>query len=52
MHFVLSSCGAWKVRDDLFDYPAFYNNVVRWFEITDSTEEQAFVDDLLLWWNW
>ncbi|KAF8131920.1 hypothetical protein EV363DRAFT_1449624 [Boletus edulis] len=51
LQFALSSCGAWKPRDDLFDYPTFYNNILKWFQITDDSDEQAFVNDLLLWWN-
>ncbi|KAF8419799.1 hypothetical protein L210DRAFT_3615596 [Boletus edulis BED1] len=51
LRFALSSCGAWKPRDDLFDYPTFYNNILKWFQITDDADEQVFVNDLLLWWN-
>ena len=36
----------------LFDYSVFYNAIVRWFEDTDNAEEQAFIDDVLLLWNW
>ncbi|KAF8447389.1 hypothetical protein L210DRAFT_3330283, partial [Boletus edulis BED1] len=51
VRFALSSCGTWRLLDGIFDHTLFYNNIVNWFEVTEDAEDQAFVDDLLLWWN-
>ncbi|KAH0832176.1 hypothetical protein J3R83DRAFT_13091 [Lanmaoa asiatica] len=49
--FALSSCGSWRLVDELFDHLGFYNTVINWFEVTENAEEKAFVDDLWWWWN-
>ncbi|KAI9566124.1 hypothetical protein HD554DRAFT_2174837 [Boletus coccyginus] len=52
VRFALSSCGTWRLVDELFNHRDFYNAIIRWFEEEmEDVEERAFVDGLLLWWN-
>ena len=51
LRFALSSCGTWRITDGEFDYNTFYNNIVDFFENTETPGEDKFIRDLLLWWN-
>ncbi|KAF8835229.1 hypothetical protein BDN67DRAFT_913391 [Paxillus ammoniavirescens] len=51
LHFVLSSCGSWRITDEDFENKAFYRNIVNYFERPASQEQAKEVEDLLLWWN-
>lgn len=51
LRFALSGCGAWRVIDGEFNYDDFYNNIVDFFEDTETPDEKKVIQDLLLWWN-
>ena len=51
LRFALSNCGTWRIIDGEFDYDAFYNNIVDFFENTETLQEKRFIRDLLIWWN-
>ena len=52
LRFALSSCGTWRITDGEFDYDAFYNNIIDFFESVEALKEKKFIQDLLIWWNW
>ncbi|KAH0826949.1 hypothetical protein J3R83DRAFT_4576 [Lanmaoa asiatica] len=49
VQFALSSCGTWRLVDELFNHQDFYNTIIRWFKEMEDAEEKAFVDGLILW---
>ncbi|KAF8445724.1 hypothetical protein L210DRAFT_3610352 [Boletus edulis BED1] len=51
LRFALSSCGSWRIADGDFNYHCFYNNVVSFFECSETAEDKKFTQDLLFWWN-
>lgn len=51
LRFALSSCGAWRIVDGEFSYEDFYNNIVDFFEDTETPDDRDFIRELLLWWN-
>ncbi|KIM54426.1 hypothetical protein SCLCIDRAFT_31116 [Scleroderma citrinum Foug A] len=51
LHFALSSCNAWHIIDEDFDYEKFYHNITTFFEDIRTTQDKAAISKLLLWWN-
>lgn len=51
VHFALSSVSSWCSVDGDFDYEAFWNNVVDFFENCPDPIAQSRVDKLLEWWT-
>ncbi|KIM63189.1 hypothetical protein SCLCIDRAFT_24545 [Scleroderma citrinum Foug A] len=51
LHFALSSCNAWCLIDEDFDYVKFYKNILLFFEDTCTIWEKDEISDLLYWWN-
>ncbi|KIK20496.1 hypothetical protein PISMIDRAFT_105693 [Pisolithus microcarpus 441] len=51
LRFALSSCTSWRVIDEDFNYEAFYNNILTFFEECHTERDKAEVAELLLWWN-
>ena len=51
MHFALSSCNAWHLIDEDFDYVKFYKNILLFFKDTRTIQEKDEISDLLYWWN-
>ena len=51
VRFALTSCGTWRITDGEFDYNAFYNNIIDFFENSETQQEKKFIRDLLIWWN-
>ncbi|KAG1791062.1 uncharacterized protein HD556DRAFT_1445582 [Suillus plorans] len=49
--FALSSVSSWRTVDGNFDYEAFWNNVVDFFEDVPGPVTQRRVNDLLEWWT-
>ncbi|KAK7031882.1 hypothetical protein R3P38DRAFT_2522164, partial [Favolaschia claudopus] len=49
--FALSDAPSWNDTDGDFEYIAYYNNIVDWFEDVPGPIAQKEVDDLLAWWN-
>ncbi|KAJ7321286.1 hypothetical protein DFH08DRAFT_1033888 [Mycena albidolilacea] len=47
----LSDAGHWDDEDGAFNYPAFYNNIVEYFEFPPSPVARQKVALLLDWWN-
>ncbi|KAI6113855.1 hypothetical protein EDD16DRAFT_1440297, partial [Pisolithus croceorrhizus] len=51
LQFALSSCTSWHVIDEDFNYEAFYNNILMFFEECCTKWDKAKIAELLLWWN-
>lgn len=51
LRFALSSCTSWRVVDEDFNYEAFYNNILTFFEDCRTECDKAEIAELLLWWN-
>ncbi|KAI5981102.1 hypothetical protein EDD15DRAFT_2416898 [Pisolithus albus] len=51
LRFALSSCTSWRVIDEDFNYEAFYNNILTFFEECHTERDKAEIAELLLWWN-
>ncbi|KIM65384.1 hypothetical protein SCLCIDRAFT_49880, partial [Scleroderma citrinum Foug A] len=51
LRFALSSCNAWHLIDENFDYIKFYKNILLFFEDTRTIREKDKISDLLYWWN-
>ncbi|KAG1756932.1 hypothetical protein EDD22DRAFT_850367 [Suillus occidentalis] len=51
VRFALSSVSSWRTVDGDFDYEAFWNNVVDFFEDVPGPVAQRRVDTLLEWWT-
>ncbi|KAI6032140.1 hypothetical protein PISMIDRAFT_640672 [Pisolithus microcarpus 441] len=49
LRFALSSCTSWCID---FNYEAFYNNILTFFEDCCMECNKAEIVELLLWWNW
>ncbi|KIM51531.1 hypothetical protein SCLCIDRAFT_33351 [Scleroderma citrinum Foug A] len=49
--FALSSCNAWRLVDEDFNYVKFYKNILLFFEDTRTIREKDEISDLLYWWN-
>ncbi|KIM52025.1 hypothetical protein SCLCIDRAFT_142079 [Scleroderma citrinum Foug A] len=43
LHFALLSCGTWRITDGEFDYDAFYNNIIDFFESVETLKEKKFI---------
>lgn len=50
-HFALSSSHTWSDHLEEFDYIAFYDHIIDYFECAPGPEAQARVDACLKWWN-
>ncbi|KAI9566154.1 hypothetical protein HD554DRAFT_2315774 [Boletus coccyginus] len=50
LRFALSSCGTWRLDDDLFSLAVFYNMIIKWFEMMYQ-DDKELVDNLIWWWN-
>ncbi|KAG1727199.1 hypothetical protein EDD22DRAFT_961293 [Suillus occidentalis] len=51
VRFALSSISSWRTVDGDFDYEAFWNNIVDFFEDVPGPVAQRRVDKLLEWWT-
>ncbi|KAI9455109.1 hypothetical protein HD554DRAFT_1988088, partial [Boletus coccyginus] len=51
LHFALSSCNFWTIKDDNFNYELFYHNIIDWFEFPASAIKSREIEKLLCWWN-
>ncbi|KIM50306.1 hypothetical protein SCLCIDRAFT_34424 [Scleroderma citrinum Foug A] len=51
LRFALSSCNAWHIINEDFDYEKFYHNITTFFEDVRATQDKAAISKLLLWWN-
>ncbi|KIM62962.1 hypothetical protein SCLCIDRAFT_24554 [Scleroderma citrinum Foug A] len=51
LRFALSSCNAWCLIDEDFDYIKFYKNILLFFEDTRTIWEKDEISNLLYWWN-
>ena len=51
MRFALSSCNAWRLIDEDFNYAKFYKNILLFFEDACTMQEKDEIADLLYWWN-
>ncbi|KAI6118548.1 hypothetical protein EDD16DRAFT_1480970 [Pisolithus croceorrhizus] len=51
LQFSLSSCTSWHVINKDFNYEAFYNNILTFFEECHTEWDKAEIVELLLWWN-
>ncbi|KAG2757007.1 hypothetical protein P692DRAFT_201698458 [Suillus brevipes Sb2] len=51
VRFALSSVSSWRTIDGDFDYEAFWNNIVDFFEDVPGPVAQRRVDKLLEWWT-
>ncbi|KAG2037994.1 hypothetical protein BDR03DRAFT_933798 [Suillus americanus] len=51
LQFASSSCGAWRIVDDVFDHCQFYIYIVDYFEHPPTPAAKSSVDTLLVWWN-
>ncbi|KAJ6448152.1 hypothetical protein C8R45DRAFT_1134461 [Mycena sanguinolenta] len=49
--FALSDASSWNDVDGDFDYVAYYNNIVDWFENAPGPRAQKEADELLVWWD-
>ncbi|KAL4069525.1 hypothetical protein J3A83DRAFT_4095442 [Scleroderma citrinum] len=49
--FALSSCNAWHLIHEDFDYVKFYKNILLFFKDTHTMQEKDKISDLLYWWN-
>ncbi|KAL4071706.1 hypothetical protein J3A83DRAFT_4188172 [Scleroderma citrinum] len=49
--FALSSCNAWYLIHEDFDYVKFYKNILLFFKDTHTMQEKDKISDLLYWWN-
>ena len=39
LQFALSSCGSWRLVDNLFDHTKFYHNIIQWFKDIDDNDD-------------
>ncbi|KAG2737537.1 hypothetical protein P692DRAFT_20883456 [Suillus brevipes Sb2] len=51
VRFALSSVSSWRTVDGDFDYEAFWNNIVDFFEAVPGPVARQRVDKLLEWWT-
>ncbi|KAG1728129.1 hypothetical protein EDD22DRAFT_789168 [Suillus occidentalis] len=51
VRFALSSVSSWRTVDGDFDYEAFWNNIVDFFEDTPGPVARRRMDKLLEWWT-
>lgn len=51
LRFSLSNANAWNENDGCFNYVAFYNNIVDFFEMTPGPAAQLHTRELLAWWT-
>ncbi|KAL4068796.1 hypothetical protein V8B97DRAFT_2024710 [Scleroderma yunnanense] len=51
LHFALSSCNAWCLVHEDFNYVKFYKNILLFFKDTCTMQEKDEISDLLYWWN-
>ncbi|KAG1763644.1 hypothetical protein EV702DRAFT_1051745 [Suillus placidus] len=51
VHFALSNVTSWRTVDGNFDYEAFWNNVVDFFENVPGPVTKRRIDKLLEWWT-
>lgn len=51
VRFVLSSVSSWRTVDGDFDYEAFWNNTVDFFEDVPGPVARSRVAKLLEWWT-